>query len=71
MQSLRKNIGIVQQDIYLFNSSIRENILYGKPDATEEEFENACHLTLENNCADAEAFQRTCSESFIKLLSSN
>lgn len=35
--SLRDNIGIVQQDIYLFNASIRENILYGKPDATEEE----------------------------------
>ena len=31
--SLRKNIGIVQQDIYLFNASIKENILYGRPDA--------------------------------------
>ncbi len=36
-ESLRKNIGIVQQDVYLFNSSIKENILYGKPDATDEE----------------------------------
>jgi ATP-binding cassette subfamily B protein len=35
--SLRRNIGIVQQDIYLFNSSIRDNILYGRLDATEEE----------------------------------
>ena len=35
--SLRKNIGIVQQDVYLFNASIKDNILYGKPDATEEE----------------------------------
>ncbi len=35
--SLRQNIGIVQQDIYLFNASIRDNILYGRPDATEEE----------------------------------
>ena len=35
--SLRKNIGIVQQDVYLFNSSIKDNIRYGKPDATEEE----------------------------------
>ncbi|MCQ2399475.1 MAG: ABC transporter ATP-binding protein/permease, partial [Clostridia bacterium] len=35
--SLRKNIGIVQQDIYLFNSSIKDNILYGRPDATDEE----------------------------------
>lgn len=37
IESLRKNIGIVQQDIYLFNSSIKENILYGRPDATDEE----------------------------------
>lgn len=37
MKSLRKNIGIVQQDIYLFNASIRENILYGRLDATDEE----------------------------------
>lgn len=36
-ESLRKNIGIVQQDVYLFNASIRENILYGNPSATEEE----------------------------------
>lgn len=37
MESLRRNIGIVQQDVYLFNASIRDNILYGKLDATEEE----------------------------------
>lgn len=37
MDSLRKNIGIVQQDIYLFNASIKENILYGRLDATDEE----------------------------------
>ncbi len=36
-ESLRKNIGIVQQDVYLFNASIRDNILYGRPTATEEE----------------------------------
>ncbi len=36
-ESLRKNIGIVQQDIYLFNASMRDNILYGRLDATEEE----------------------------------
>lgn len=36
-ESLRRNIGIVQQDIFLFNTSIRENILYGRLDATEEE----------------------------------
>lgn len=37
LSSLRKNIGIVQQDIYLFNASVRDNILYGRLDATEEE----------------------------------
>ncbi len=37
MESVRRNIGIVQQDIYLFNASIRDNILYGRLDATEEE----------------------------------
>jgi ATP-binding cassette subfamily B protein len=37
LESLRRNIGIVQQDVYLFNASIRENILYGRLDATEEE----------------------------------
>ena len=36
-ESLRRNIGIVQQDIYLFNASIRENILYGRLDATDDE----------------------------------
>ncbi|MBQ3860212.1 MAG: ATP-binding cassette domain-containing protein, partial [Clostridia bacterium] len=41
MESLRRNIGIVQQDIYLFNASIRENILYGRLDATQEEVEEA------------------------------
>jgi len=37
LKSLRDNIGIVQQDVYLFAGTIYENILYGKPDATPEE----------------------------------
>ncbi len=41
LRSLRQNIGIVQQDVYLFNSSIRENILYGRLDATDEEIYEA------------------------------
>lgn len=36
-RSLRQSIGIVQQDVYLFNASIRENILYGRLNATQEE----------------------------------
>lgn len=41
LDSLRKNIGIVQQDVFLFNGSIRDNILYGRLDATEEEMMEA------------------------------
>lgn len=37
MDSVRRNIGIVQQDVFLFVGTIRDNILYGRPDATEEE----------------------------------
>ena len=37
LDSVRKNIGIVQQDVFLFVGSIRENILYGNPNATEEQ----------------------------------
>lgn len=40
-RSLRKNIGIVQQDIYLFNGTIRENIAYGRVDTTEKEIVEA------------------------------
>ena len=41
LDSLRKNIGIVQQDVFLFAGSIRDNILYGRPDATEEQIMDA------------------------------
>ena len=37
LKSLRSRIGVVQQDVYLFSGSIRDNIAYGKPDASEEE----------------------------------
>ncbi len=37
LESLRKNIGIVQQDVFLFNGSMKDNILYGRLDATFDE----------------------------------
>ncbi|MFU0824149.1 ABC transporter ATP-binding protein [Clostridium sp.] len=37
LESLRRNIGIVQQDVFLFTGTIKENILYGNPDASDEE----------------------------------
>ena len=56
LESVRKNIGIVQQDVFLFVGTIRENILYGRPDASEEEVYEAARranihdyiMTLEN-----------------------
>lgn len=44
VKQLRKNIGIVQQDVYLFSGTIYDNIAYGKPDCTTEEVVNAAHL---------------------------
>ncbi|MCM1185053.1 MAG: ABC transporter ATP-binding protein/permease [Lachnoclostridium sp.] len=41
LKSLRGNIGIVQQDVYLFSGTVYENIAYGKPEASEAEVEEA------------------------------
>lgn len=41
LDSLRKHIGIVQQDVFLFSGTIRDNILYGRLDASEEEMLSA------------------------------
>jgi len=56
LESVRRNIGIVQQDVFLFVGTIRDNIMYGRPDATEEEMYEAARranihdyiMTLEN-----------------------
>lgn len=44
IESLRSQIGIVQQDVYLFPGTVRENIQYGKLDATAEEIQQAAEL---------------------------
>ena len=41
MQSLRRNIGVLQQDVFLFAGTIRENIRYGRPEASDAEIEAA------------------------------
>ncbi len=41
---LRSQIGVVTQDSYLFNGTIRENLLYAKDDATQEEIDAACYI---------------------------
>ena len=40
-ESLRKNIGLIQQDVFMFAGTVRENIRYGRPDATDEEIVEA------------------------------
>ena len=45
LKSLRENIGTVAQDVYLFSGSIKENIAYGKPDATDDEIIAAAKLS--------------------------
>jgi len=42
LESLRSQIGFVTQDTFLFNTTIKENLLYSKPDATDEEIVEAC-----------------------------
>ena len=42
LQHLRRNIGIVSQETYLFNATIRENLLYADENASEQDLENAC-----------------------------
>lgn len=44
LESLRRSIGMVQQDVYLFSGTVADNILYGKPDATREEIIRAAKL---------------------------
>jgi glucan exporter ATP-binding protein len=44
LESLRRNIGVVFQESMLFNRTIRDNLLVGKPDATQEELEEACRM---------------------------
>ena len=44
LKSLRENIGVVQQDVYLFSGTVYENIEYGKPGASKEEIKEAARL---------------------------
>lgn len=44
LESLRRNIGVVFQESMLFNRTIRENLMVGRPNATHEELEHACRL---------------------------
>ena len=58
LKSLREDIGIVQQEVYLFSGSVADNIAYGKPGATREEIVEAARL------AGAERFIRALKDGF-------
>jgi ATP-binding cassette subfamily B multidrug efflux pump len=64
-ESLRQCFGIVLQDTYLFSGTIRDNILYGKPDATEEEMLQASRM------ANADAFIRRLPQGYGTELTEN
>ena len=57
-ESLRRNVGVVQQDVFLFAASILENIRYGRPGATEEEVARAARLAeiYDDICAMPDGF---------------
>lgn len=52
LSSYRKNLGVVLQDEFLFEGTIRENILFPKPNATEEELQNAVNAAYVNEFTD-------------------
>ena len=43
-QSLHRSVGVIQQDVYMFAGTVRDNIRYGRPDASDAEIENAARL---------------------------
>ncbi|HTX80396.1 MAG TPA: ABC transporter ATP-binding protein [Longilinea sp.] len=58
LEALRRNISIIEQDIFLFSRSVAENIAFGRPDATQEEIEAAA------KSAQADEFIRTFAEGY-------
>ena len=68
-ESLRRSIGVVQQDVFLFASSILENIRYGRPDATREEVIAAAKLAeiYDDICAMPEGLDTFVGERGIRL----
>ena len=63
-QSLRRQIGVVQQDVFLFAGSVADNIRYGRPDATDEEVAEAARRAeiYEDICRMPEGFETNVGE---------
>ncbi len=62
LESLRRQISIVLQDVFLFHGTVRENILFGRPEATEEEMINAARI------ANAHGFIESLSDGYDTLI---
>ncbi|MDR3724243.1 MAG: ABC transporter ATP-binding protein [Terracidiphilus sp.] len=69
LDTFRSQLGVVLQDSFLFDGSIRENILFSRPDATEEEFLSACRTARVDEFAErfAEGYNTIVGERGVKL----
>jgi ABC-type multidrug transport system fused ATPase/permease subunit len=69
LSSFRSQLGVVLQETFLFDGTIRENILFSKPDATEEQFHKACVIARVDEFADRfpEKYQTIVGERGVKL----
>ena len=65
-ESLRRTVGIVQQEVCLFNGTIRDNIRYGSPDASDEEVENEMKTIAEKYGMDLESIKKYLPASEVK-----
>lgn len=69
LSSFRKQLGVVLQETFLFDGTIRENILFSRPDATEEEFVQACAIARVDEFAEKfpERYETIVGERGVKL----
>ncbi len=69
LDSYRSQLGVVLQDSFLFDGSIRDNILFSRPDATEEQFLSACNIARVDEFAERfpESYDTIVGERGVKL----
>jgi len=69
LNSFRSQLGVVLQDSFLFDGSIRDNIMFSRPEATEEQFLSACHIARVDEFAERfpEAYDTIVGERGVKL----
>lgn len=69
LESYRSQLGVVLQDSFLFDGSIRENVMFSYPDATEEQFLNACRIARVDEYAERfpEGYETIVGERGVKL----